>query len=56
MAKETKSSRVCLRCDKSFLSLGSGNRICNKCAAINKTAQVKRRHMVFIHAKDVERS
>lgn len=46
MAKETKSLRSCLKCDKAFLSSGPGNRICNKCTSVNKTAQVKREHTI----------
>ena len=28
--------RVCLKCDKSFQSIGPGNRICAKCRRANK--------------------
>jgi len=36
--KETDSNdkeRTCLKCSKSFLSIGVGNRICKKCSQIN---------------------
>ena len=45
-----KNRRKCLRCDRLFLSSGSGNRLCNGCNQDNKTkytvgtGYVDRRH------------
>lgn len=39
-------NRVCLKCDKTFLSRGPGNRICPKCHRLNaKLVQIPERVM-----------
>ena len=43
-APSDDKERVCLRCDRSFKSLGPGNRLCPKCTTANKAMQVTRRY------------
>ena len=38
-----KSKRVCLKCGKTFNSLGPGNRICPGCTRINRALAVPER-------------
>ena len=32
------TARICLRCDRSFKSVGPGNRICQRCTVANEGA------------------